>query len=291
MQRMTLVFFATTLLSGASMATADTTGDKSVRKTTDLVTSRTENSVFEYSARKVLGFVSEARMSVSNKNKETALAYLDESLRELNAIRNTRDYLEMIGIRFGRVLYGESDSYYIPVADDTYAVRTYARGPFWSGDKATAVRDVELVSVDIAINPERAIAHLQSAKQKIDLSDWVGADSELKNMLDESIHETTATHQPFTRMQDNIYLTRILIRQHNYDGARFTLKHAKAALGEYEKTVTTPERRTNVENLRKEIDSLDDVIQRRDPTLLKKATDKVDQWWNDLKTWTREKTS
>jgi hypothetical protein len=43
--------------------------------------------------------------------------------------------------------------------------------------------------------------------------------------------------------------------------------------------------------LRQEIDTLDDTIQKRDPTLLKKAADKVDQWWKDLKNWTREKTS
>jgi hypothetical protein len=107
------------------------------------------------------------------------------------------------------------------------------------------VRDVEMVNVDIAINPEKAIAHLQAAKQKTGLGDWRAADLELKNLLDESIHETTAADQPFTRLQDNIYLTRILIRQENYDGARYTLKHAKAALSEYEKTVTTSARRTS----------------------------------------------
>lgn len=255
------------------------------------VATHSQNPLFEYSARKILGFISEARVAASNEQKEVAIAYIDESLRELNSIRNARNYLEMMGVRFGRVLYGQESSYYIPIADDTYAVRTYARGPFWASHKGIAVRDVEMVNVNISINPEKATAHLQAAKEKINGGDYKAADTELKDLLDESLTETTATDQPLAKLQDNIYLARILIRQENYDGARYALKHAKNALNDYEKSLATPESRANADNLRNDIDTLDETIQKRDPTLLKKAADKVDGWWKKLKSWTRDKTS
>lgn len=275
---------------GVNSIAADTAQQVAQQVTAPAATN-TENPAFAYSARKMLGMVSEARIAIGNKSDEAAIAYIDESLRELDGIRNARDYLEMMGIRFGRVSYGADRSYYIPIADDTYAVRTYARGPFWSENKTTAVRDVDVVNIDIAINPEKSVAHLEAAKSKIGNKDYNGADSELKNLLDDSIHETTKTDQPLVRLQDNMYLTRILIRQENYSGARYTLKHAKAALNDYEKHVTDPARRTDVASLRSEIDSLDEVIQRRNPTLLKKAADKVDGWWEKLKAWTQDKTS
>lgn len=265
--------------------------DKITAQETVSVATHSQNVAFDYSARKMLGYVSEARTRLNNEHKGEAAAYLDSAIAELNSIRNTRSYLDAVGLHFGRVLYGENNSYYIPIADDTYAVRTYARGPFWTGTKASAVRDVQLVNVDIAINPEKAMAHLQMAKQQLSGGDFKTADNELRRLLDESLHQTTSVSQPFTRLQDNIYLTRVLLRQQNYDGARYTLRNAKAALSDYEKTIATPEARTSADNLHKEIVMLDETIQSRDPTLMREASDKVEHWWNDLKGWTKKKTS
>ncbi len=268
-----------TFLGGISSAQTDSAGTP--------VASQRDNPIFEYSARKMLGYVSEARVAIGHRQNETARIYIDNALHELRAIRNTRDYLESMGATFGRVLYGERGSYYIPIADDTYAVRTYARGPFWSRHKASAVRDVELVSVDIAINPERATAHLEAAKRHLHDGDHRRADTELEQLLAESIHETTSVRQPFTRLRDNIYLTRILIRQENYDGARYTLKHARKALDEYEKDAPV-EHYAGITTLRQEINVLDNTIKQHDPNMLKKAGDKVEGWWEDLKRWTQK---
>jgi hypothetical protein len=147
------------------------------------------------------------------------------------------------------------------------------------------------VNVNISINPEKATAHLQAAKDKINGGDYKAADKELKGLLDESITETTATEQPLVKLQDNIYLARVLVRQENYDGARYAIKHAKDALNDYEKSLTTSESRADVDNMRQDIDTLNEIIARRDPDLLKKATDKVDAWWKKIKNWTRDKTS
>ncbi|MBN8532320.1 MAG: YfdX family protein [Alphaproteobacteria bacterium] len=260
-----------------------------VEKTVTPVATAPQNPVFEYSARKVLGYVSEARVASSNRQKDAAMSYIDAAQIELANIRNTKNHLETVGVRFGRVLYGDTGSYYIPIADDTYAVRSYAHGPFWSSDKAIAVRDVQLLNVDIAINPEKAIARLDTAKQKLGKDDWSAADDELEALLSESIRETASSGQPLTQLMDNIYLTRVLVRQSNFDGARYTLKHAKSALDDYEKTATDAQK-TRATALRQEIDSLQATIDKRDPTMMQQAASKVDEWWTDLKAWTKEKT-
>ncbi len=259
-------------------------------KSSAVLASKTSSSVFEYSARKLLGYVSEARVILNDKQKNAAIIYIDEALREIQNISNTREYLEMSGVQFGRILYGKDSNYYIPISDDTYAMRTYANGPFWSSDKATAVRDVELVTFDIAIIPEKATLHLQEAKKKLETSDYKAASNELQQLLEESVHEVKSETQPFIKLRDNIYLTRILIRQQNYDGARYTLKYAKSALDEYEKSVTDDNLRTNVKNLRTEIESLDKTIKSKDPTLVQQSVAKIDKWWNDMKSWADIKT-
>lgn len=285
------ILMLTTILTISSVSnfamSADTVTDQIAKQPSAAVSTRTENAIFEYSARKILGYVSEARVALGNKQKTVANSYIDNALKEIDNIRNANNYLEMVGVQFGRILYGDSNSYYIPIADDTYAVRTYANGPFWSSDKTTAIKDVELITVDIAINPDKATTRLQAAKDKIAVNDYASASSELKSMLDESIRETTSTDQPFMKLQDNIYLTRVLIRQQNYDSARYTLKHAKAALSDYETTATTKERKDSIKTLHKEIDDLDNTIKKKDPTALQKAASKVDKWWNDIKSWAK----
>lgn len=248
------------------------------------------NPLYEFSARKVLGYVSEAHVAINNQQKESAIASIDQAMNELHSIQDTKDYLETMGMRSGRVLYGTGSSYYIPIADDTYAVRSYTRGPFWSADKATAIRDVELVSMDISINPTTAATRLQNAKDALNKNEYNKADNELEALLKDTIHETTSVALPLTRLQDNIYLTRILVRQQNYDGARYTLKHAKSALEEYEQTASG-ERKQNLVTLRAEIERLDKTIEARDPTMLEKAAAKVDEWWENIKTWTQEQTN
>lgn len=282
----------TTILTISSVSqislAANTVTDQIAKQPSKAISSSTENTMFEHSARKILGYASEARVALDNKQNDLAATHVDNALNEMEKIRDTKSFLETLGVQFGRVLYGESNSYYIPIADDTYAVRTYAKGPFWSADKTTAVRDVELVTVDISINPEKATEHLRNAKTKISSNDILSASTELKNLLDESIRETTAVKQPFTQLQDNIYLTRILIRQHNYDGARYTLKHTKSSLSEYEKTITAPEARASITALRKEIDAIENTIKKNDPTILQKSSSKVDKWWKDVKSWAKK---
>lgn len=277
-------------ISGAShlAIAANNVTDQIAKQPSAAISSHTENVAFEYSARKILGYASEARVALDNKQNDIATAYIDNAVNEMDKVRNTQNFLETVGIQFGRVYYGKNNSYYIPVADDSYAVRTYTKGPFWSANKTTAVRDVGVITVDISINPEKATEHLQEAKAKIEANDVTAASKELKNLLDESIRETTKVTEPLITSEDNIYLTRILIRQQNYDGARFTLKHAKAALKDYEATIKVPAHRAGINSLHKEIDNLDNTIKQKDPTLLQKSTDTVDKLWNDLKSWAKE---
>jgi hypothetical protein len=293
MRQMISTYFAalavSTLLSAPVFAAEDT--DDQIARQSSAVAQSDANPAFALSGRKMLGYISEARVAIGKENKEVANALLDSALQELNSIRNTQDNLQMMQVPFGRVLYGQVNSYYIPIADDIYAIRSYAHGPFWSPNKATAVRDVELVNVNIAINPDKAEAHLEAAKQKIATDDFSEADKELSYLLNESIHQTAAAGQPYAKLQDNIYLTRVLMRQQNYEAARFTLKHAREALNDYDKTNLSPDQRADAENLRREMETMDATIQKRSPTMLSKATDKVEQWWKDLKAWTHEKTS
>ncbi|HEU5047261.1 MAG TPA: YfdX family protein [Rickettsiales bacterium] len=244
------------------------------------------NSEFEYSARKILGYASEAQAALDDKDIQDANTDLDLAAQELDKIHSIKNYMEMNGAVFGRVFYGDSHSYYIPIADDTYAVRTYKQGPFWSSKKGMAVSDVKLVLVNIAIDPDKSTQRIHNAQNDVAQKDYSKAQTELANLLNESIHAVSSQEQPFTRLQDNIYLTRVLLRQNNYGGARYTLHNAKSALNEYAKTRSEPDKK--VSKLEKEIDILDKTIQKRDPSMMNKASAKVEEWWKELKSWSEK---
>jgi hypothetical protein len=270
---------------------ADVRSDQISNQLSSPLASYSKNPAFDYSARKILGYTSEARISLMAERKDQATAYINAARTELDKIHNTKNYLEMMGLPFGNVIYGDNGSYYIPIADDTYAVRNYEKGPFWSTNKTTAVRDVELVSIDISINPDKAQGYLQAAQNDINANNFKSADKDLGKLLNDSIHPTSTTEEPLARLLDNIYLTRVLIRQENYSGARYTLRNAKSALSDYEKNITAPEARSSIHALKEEIDGLDAEIRENKPTLLQSASKKTDLWWAKLKSWTRQKAS
>lgn len=252
------------------------------------VDSTQQNSAFEYSARKILGYASESRAALDDNNTQDAIDDLVMASEELGRIHDIKSYMEANGVMFGRVFYGDSRSYYIPVADDTYAVRSYKQGPFWSGKKGMAVSDVQLVLVNISIDPEKAAQHIHTAQKDIAHKDYSKAQTELNDLLEESIRTVASSEQPFTRLQDNVYLTRVLLAQRNYDGARYALKHAKSALDDYAKTLAKPDARVN--SMKLEIEALDKTIQQRDPSMLKQAEQKVEKWWKELKSWSSKNT-
>ena len=288
---LTIAMVVSIALQSNIVAAADVKANQISNQLTSPLSSYSKNPAFDYSARKILGYASEARISLEDERRDEAIAYINAAQLELDSIHNTRNYLEMMGLPFGRVLYGKDGNYYIPIADDTYAVRSYAKGPFWSIHKTTAVRDVELVNVDVSINPDKAQSYLLTAQKDISSNHLKSADKDLSSLLDDSIHPTTVTDEPLARLMDNIYLTRILIRQENYGGARFTLRNAKSALNDYEKNISAPESRASIGDLRTQIDALDIEIQQNKPSLLHTASQKVDGWWNNLKLWTKQKTS
>ncbi len=273
-------------LLASTIMTAPVNADD-VQQITPL-TSTSQNIAFEYSARKILGLVSEARAALDNKNKEDALNDVDMASHELDTVRNIRNYMEMTGAVFGRVFYGNGSSYYIPVADDTYAVRTYKRGPFWSSTKGTAVSDVKIVMFNLSIDPEKAATHLQNAQKDINDDDYKKASRELKDFVEESLNEVTTSEEPFAKLADNIYLTRVLLRQGNHDGARYTLRSAKSALKDYKKTLPS-ESDTTLDNMQQQIDALNNSLEKRDPGVMKKATDTVEKWWGNVKSWNKNR--
>jgi hypothetical protein len=42
--------------------------------------------------------------------------------------------------------------------------------------------------------------------------------------------------------------------------------------------------------MRKDVSTLQDHIAKKDPTMIDKANKKMEVWWNDLKTWSEDKT-
>ena len=81
----------------------------------------------------------------------------------------------------------------------------------------------------------------------------------------------------------------IFIAGKNYDGAKYALKHADKALDDMQNSDDYESHRTNIITLRQDVKDLQNYIEKRDPTMIQKADDKMDKWWQEMKNWSKSK--
>ncbi|MBV8938608.1 MAG: YfdX family protein [Alphaproteobacteria bacterium] len=189
----------------------------------------------------------------------------------------------------GRLSYNYAPAaryHYFPLATGPVKMEVMKNGPFWAR-KGLAVTDAEIVYVSLDLSGARVQKRLDKADADIAAGKLENARSELADLSDEVIKVDDRVKLPLEKATDNIALARVFVATGNYDGARYPLRHAESALKEMEKDDQYKSHRDAIAAMRKEAEQLQQAITRNDPTLLDKTDAKLQQWWNDLKSWTR----
>jgi hypothetical protein len=284
-------YMAGAVIEGTTWVPQEGASTDAIQKASASVKAADASLTAAYAAPKIIGLVSEARIALIDSQQEEAVACLKKAHSELVALHEVHNYVEMMDVSFGQLLYGADSHYYLPVAENIHAARAYESDLLWTSNRATAVRSADLISVHLMIDFTASFEYLRVAQKAIAADDPEEADKALSNLLHESVQDIAVVEQPQVRLKDNIYLTHVLIRQQSYNGARYTLHSAKAALEDYREKISDAGMLAKVDTLAQEIDSLDTTIDRHDPLMIRNAGYKVDEWWSDPELWSPETTS
>jgi hypothetical protein len=286
---------ATTVLAGGLMLSDGALAeDQSTNTTTNTTTTNTQNETAAATqvdvrapAQRFIQDVNYARVALAMKDPAQAKDYINQARNQLTTLKNVSvDERQVSRVQSGRLIYREQPNtrnFYFPIETGPVNIRKVDTGPFWAPNKGAAVTDAEIVYITLDLNNDKADQRLNEATSQIDRNEFAAAQSTLESLMNQVVKEDNAVAMPHEKARDNLALARTFIAQRNYDGARYSLNHAKDALDEMEKSARYSDRKDRVLAMRQEVDRMQGDIKRNDPTVLEKADAKIQQWWEDLK--------
>jgi hypothetical protein len=177
---------------------------------------------------------------------------------------------------------GHAD-YWIPVVNDRFAVQEFGGKHFSSKNPDIDVTDAESINYQMLLDTKVADAQLAKAQTAISQKQYDVAMNALYGVSNGAITETLVQERPMAAARDNLIVARELLRDKDYRGASFALKHANKELARVEKENPGSSNDKSIKDMRSQIDSLQASIAKENPSALKTAEQKIDDWIADVK--------
>ena len=236
--------------------------------------------------------VNDARVALAMKNPELAKQHITQARNMVALIKNvTADRRRVTEVQSGRIVYRYDTEYkyhYFPLQTGPVQVKQLDNGPMWAKNDL-AVTDADIVYLTLDLNGDKAETYLSEAETAVASGDLRAADDRLAQLTDAVVSVEGKVAMPGVKAYDNIALARNFIAGRNYEGAGYALKHAESALDDMQHNEHDKTRLAEIARMRKDVESLQQYVAKKDPSMSDKALAKMDQWWQDLKHW--EKTS
>ncbi len=237
-----------------------------------------------------LEHVNYARVALAMKKVDVAGQHIASARNMVTLIKGaTAEKLRITEVESGRIVYQYDTEYkyhYFPIHTGPVQVKEIGDGPAWAKNDL-AVTDADIVYLTLDLTDNKAETYLNATEAAIAANDLKEADNQLAKLTDAVVTMDSKISVPSDKAHDNIGLARNFIAAKNYDGARYALKHADKALDEMEQGEAYKARRPEIALMRKDVNYLQDVVTKKDPTLIEQADRKMDKWWKDLKTWSK----
>lgn len=237
----------------------------------------------------MIGHVSLALMAIEHGVFDVAGKDVDDALKLARSLeRDAPEFKSRDTVRFGKLIHEEERTvrvFYIPIMEEDFMVHDLdARA-----GKRGKVRetDAKLVHAHISLDIRKAIGGLTDARAALAKKDPVAAEAALNGVLSAAVTEETVVSDPLHAAHDNLVLAENLLREKQYDAARFALKYARKGFEDYGARVHEPARKQHAEQMRKDIDELSERLRKEDPSALQKAAGTVKGWAVKVKDWLR----
>jgi|GEM_PF-3191072 len=176
-----------------------------------------------------------------------------------------------------------TQDYWIPVMEDRFSVRSIGGDHLASKNPDIDVKDAQIVHYQMVLDTKVTDEQLAKAQTAISAKQYDVAMTALQNINKATIAETVVENRPLEAVRDNLILSKELLNDKDYRGASFALRHANMELALYEKTNPNNKDSAQIKDMQKKIYSLQASIDKKDPSALKTAETKINEWIKDVK--------
>jgi hypothetical protein len=237
---------------------------------------------------KMMGHVNLAALALDTELPDAARDHLERASALVAQLEEMAPQLSSeTQFKYGKVSYdfeNEAKNYYVPIVDDVFLLSDY-RSTFhvWESRPDIEETDAGMVLVTVRADLREIRKALRAAEKKLDAKEFAAAGKALSEIYQDAIVNEVAITDPLWAVYDNLALAQNLIREGNYDSARFALKHARTELGKLKKQ--RPDDTESIQKLDASVAKAEDELERKDPGLTGSIESSVASWMTTVRSW------
>lgn len=237
---------------------------------------------------KMMGHVNLAALALDTRLPDAARDHLERASALASQLEEMAPQVQSkTQFKYGKVSYdveNEARNFYVPIVDDVFLLSDY-KSTFhvWESRPDIQETDAGMVLVTVRADLREVKKALQEAEKKIDAKEFAAAEMALTDIYRDSIVDEVAITDPLWAVYDNLALAQNLVREDQYDSARFALEHARADLGKLKKE--RPEAIESIQKLDASVAEVERELERKDPGLTERLEGSVASWMTTVRSW------
>jgi hypothetical protein len=237
---------------------------------------------------KMMGHINLAALSLDMKLPDAARDHLDRATSLAAQLEATAPEVKSdTQLKYGKLSYDVVDhekDYYVPIVDDIFLLSDYDT-TFDARRSRMDVSEVDAGTVLVTVRADlREIrSALRAARKELDAKEYAAASDSLTGIYRDSIVDEVAITDPLWAVHDNLALAQNLIREQQFDSARFALEHARKELGKLKKA--RPSDTQRIQKLDASVVEVEHELEKKDPSLTERAKDTVASMMTTVRSW------
>lgn len=236
----------------------------------------------------MMGQIALARASLDLGMDDDALHHLKRAEKLAMALQKQSPEMAVTStLRFGDQMYSFNNEYkdhLIPVVDDIFTVKDYDITVKRDPKKTKAAEsDAGIERYQLSLNIDNVKAALNRATELTKKKEILSARTALNDIYKGAFESTAVYDNPIWAVHDNLMLANAMVKEKDYDNARFALKRAESGLKALQKHDDYAEDQKLFKRLEKEVHELHTALRKEDPNLLQKAGDDISSWLKNLR--------
>lgn len=241
----------------------------------------------------MLAQVALARKSLDLGMNDDAVLHINKALDVAAKLEKQSPALAVATtLRFGKQVYtfnNQYKDYLIPAVDDMFTVDDYDTRVTHTGKnqqkKVTdeAVANAGISRYRLQLDIRNVDAALHSAKDFAQKGEIEHARLALNDIYTGAVETSAVYEDPVWAVHDNLMVANAMLRDKDYEGARFALKRADSGLKAIEKSGLAGDDAGALAGMQKEVTALRNTLRADNPDVLQKAGESISHWLESLR--------
>ena len=190
-------------------------------------------------------------------------------------------------LRYNDKVYNFNDKYkdnLIPAVDDLFTIRDYdakLKGDV-KKDKITEEK-VDVARYQLELDISNVQTALKMSKKEAQKGEIDKARNALNDIYKGAVENAVVYQDPIWAVQDNMMVAKAMLKDKDFNGARYALKKSQSELKTISKQDSYATDSKTLKRLENEASDLHESLSKSDPSLLQKAENTISGWLKDVR--------